>query len=79
MTMLSVARETIPESPKPKRRWKHRKDVSVCSRCENEPPLPNQRYGRNCHNAAQREYWARLKRDQEKLKQILRIVEKIQP
>jgi hypothetical protein len=39
------------------------RDEPLCSGCGFEPRLPNQRYGRRCHNDAQKKY--RLKRRNE--------------
>lgn len=77
-----ASRETHPpqaDNSKPRRKYRKRGvNVSACSGCENEEKLPGQRYGRICHAKAQREYHARQREMERKIREILKVVQKIE-
>ena len=61
---MSASHVKHSEKTPVKRRYKHRNaDVPECSRCETRPPLPGQRYCRECKNAAARESYHRQKQE----------------
>lgn len=81
-------RETIPMShvkqnaePQEKRGYKRRRrDVPECSKCEVNPALPNQRYCRDCKNAAARTHYWKKKRELQQLREMrARYVQEPQP